>query len=292
MDEWCIGILGGSGLYELAGLEDAEVLDVSTPWGTPSAPIVRGRVAGRSFLFLSRHGPGHRLGPSQIDYRANIDALKRAGATDLLAVSAVGSLQQELAPGDFASVSQFIDRTCGRPSSFFGEGVVAHVSMADPVCPRLTAMATVAAAAAAARIHRDSTYVAIEGPQFSTRAESRLYRSWGCDVIGMTAMPEARLAREAEMPYALMTMVTDYDCWRDEEAPVEVEAVLAIMRDNAKRAAQMVVELAKTLPDRREESPLDRVLDLAIVTPPAARDPGLWRKLEAVAGRLARSAQD
>lgn len=292
MSEWCIGVIGGSGLYELAGLGQAESLRLDTPWGEPSAPVVRGTISGRRFLFLPRHGPGHRVSPGHINYRANIDALKRAGATDILAVSAVGSLQAELAPGEFASVGQFIDRTRQRPSSFFGEGVVAHVSMADPVCPRLTAMAVEAARAARATVHRDATYLAMEGPQFSTRAESRLYRSWGCDVIGMTAMPEARLAREAELPYALMTMVTDYDGWREDAAPVQVEDVLTIMRANAETAAKMLAKLAESLPDRREASPIDRVLDLAIVTPPAARDPALWARLDAVAGRLQGSARD
>ena len=292
MSEWCIGVVGGSGLYELAGFEQAEVLNITGPWGEPSAPVVRGRLAGRTFLFLSRHGPGHRLGPSHVNYRANVDALKRAGASDLVALSAVGSLRNDIAPGHFASVNQFIDRTRGRPSSFFGEGVVAHVSMADPVCPRLTAMTVAAAGGAGTTVHEHATYLAMEGPQFSTRAESRLYRSWGCDVIGMTAMPEARLAREAELPYALMTMVTDYDCWREEEAPVEVEAVLATMRANAERAADLLVKLAEALPAAREPSPLDRVLDVAIVTPPAARDPALWAKLDAVAGRLAGSVPD
>ena len=292
MADWCIGVIGGSGLYELAGLEDATEVPVDSPWGSPSGPVMRGRIAGRTFLFLARHGAGHRVGPSEVNARANVDALKRAGATDLLAISAVGSLREELAPGDFVTVDQFIDRTRGRPSSFFGDGIVAHVSMADPVCPRLSGMASAAAAGAGARIHRGATYLAMEGPQFSTRAESNLYRQWGCDVIGMTAMPEAKLAREAELPYALMAMVTDYDCWRDGEAAVEVEAVLATMRSNAERAARMLVELAEALSAAREASPLDTVLDYAIVTPPAQRDPAACAKLGAVAGRALRFVPD
>ncbi len=287
-EQWVIGVIGGSGLYAFAGLENAETLAVQSPWGEPSAAITRGWLAGRQFLFLPRHGAGHRAGPSHVNYRANIDALKRAGATDLLAISAVGSLREELAPGHFVAVEQMLDRTRGRPSSFFGEGVVAHVSMADPVCSRMTELATNAAERAGAIVHAGATYLAMEGPQFSTRAESRLYQSWGCDVIGMTGMPEAKLAREAELPYALMTMVTDYDCWREGEA-VEVEAVLGVMRANAETAGRMLVELAKALPEVREPSPLDRVLDFAVVTPPEARDPVLVAKLDAVCRRAWRS---
>ncbi|MFC7536751.1 S-methyl-5'-thioadenosine phosphorylase [Sphingomonas sp. GCM10030256] len=290
MAEWCIGVLGGSGLYELAGLEDAEQLSLPTPWGAPSAPVTRGRIGGRRFVFLPRHGAGHGIGPSQVNARANVDALKRAGATDLLAISAVGSLREELVPGEFVLVDQFVDRTRGRPSSFFGDGIVAHVSMADPVCPRLSGLAGEAARQAGAKAHDGGTYLAMEGPQFSTRAESRLYRQWGCDVIGMTAMPEAKLAREAELPYALVAMVTDYDCWRDGQAAVEVESVLATMRANAKAAARMLVALAAALPERREASQLDTVLDYAIVTPPAERDARACERLDAVAGRALRSA--
>lgn len=286
---WVIGVIGGSGLYEVAGLEKAETIAVEGPWGQPSAPVTRGTLGGRSFLFLPRHGAGHRTAPGDVNYRANVDALKRAGATDLLAISAVGSLREALAPGHFVAVEQMIDRTRGRAASFFGEGVVAHVSMADPVCPRLTRLATSAAQVAGATVHGGATYLAMEGPQFSTRAESRLYRSWGCDVIGMTAMPEAKLAREAELPYALMTMVTDYDCWRDGDA-VEVEAVLGTMRENAATAGRMLRAFAEALPEVREPSPIDRVLDLAIVTPPEARDPDLVAKLDAVYRRAGQPA--
>lgn len=289
--EWVIGVIGGSGLYEVAGLKNPETVAVKTPWGNPSGPITRGRIGERTFLFLPRHGAEHRTSPGHINYRANLDALKRAGATDVLAISAVGSLQEQFAPGDFVAVAQMIDRTRGRASSFFGEGVVAHVSMADPVCPRLTTLAVDAAEAAGATVHSGATYLAMEGPQFSTRAESRLYRSWGCDVIGMTAMPEAKLAREAEVPYALMTMVTDYDCWREGEA-VEVEAVLGVMRANAATAGRMLEALAERLPAVREPSSIDTVLDYAVVTPPEARDPALVAKLDAVCGRASRSAQD
>jgi len=286
MSDWCIGVLGGSGLYDIPELEDAQWVAVDTPWGAPSDEIRVGRIAGHKFAFLPRHARGHRIAPGHLNYRANVDALKRAGATDILAVSAVGSLREELAPGAFVAVDQFIDRTRGRVSSFFGEGIVAHVSMADPACPRLTAMAVAAAECAGASVTSGATYLAMEGPQFSTRAESRLYREWGCGVIGMTAMPEARLAREAELPYALMAMVTDYDCWREGEAAVEVEAVIAQLQANAATAGRMLVELAKALPAEREPSPIDSVLDMAIITPPDARDPAAMARLDAVCRRV------
>ena len=291
MSNWCIGVLGGSGLYELPELEDAHWQAVDSPWGTPSDEVLVGTINGKRFAFLPRHGRGHRIAPGSVNSRANIDALKRVGATDILSVSAVGSLREELAPGQFVAVDQFIDRTKGRPASFFGDGVVAHVSMADPVCPRLSRLASVAAERAGAAVQQGATYLAMEGPQFSTRAESRLYRQWGCDVIGMTAMPEAKLAREAELPYALMGMVTDYDCWRDDQSQVEVTDVLAILRDNAARAARMLVALAEALPDERPVSPLDTVLDFAIVTPPENRCPLAMAKLDAVCGRLRQSAR-
>ena len=291
MSNWCIGVLGGSGLYELPELEDAHWQAVDSPWGTPSDEVLVGIINGKRFAFLPRHGRGHRIAPGSVNSRANIDALKRVGATDILSVSAVGSLREELAPGQFVAVDQFIDRTKGRPASFFGDGVVAHVSMADPVCPRLSRLASVAAERAGAAVQQGATYLAMEGPQFSTRAESRLYRQWGCDVIGMTAMPEAKLAREAELPYALMGMVTDYDCWRDDQSQVEVTDVLAILRDNAARAARMLVALAEALPDERSVSPLDTVLDFAIVTPPENRCPLAMAKLDAVCGRLRQSAR-
>ena len=291
MSEWCIGVIGGSGLYELTDLEEAEPIAVRGPWGPMSGEIRTGRIAGKRFAFLPRHGGGHRTAPDKVNYRANIDALKRAGATDILAISAVGSLREDLAPGDFVSVSQFIDRTRGRASSFFGEGVVAHVSMADPTCPRLSEMAALAARQAGPRVHRDAVYLAMDGPQFSTRAESALYRQWGCDVIGMTAMPEAKLAREAELPYALMAMVTDYDSWRNDGEVVQVANVLAILKENAAAAARLVVALAAALPDERTPSPIDTVLDFALVTPPEMRDAGAMGKLDAVCRRVLQAAQ-
>ena len=235
--------------------------------------------------FLPRHGRGHRISPSELNSRANIDCLKRLGVTDVLAVSSVGGLTEERAPGTFTLADQFIDRTKGRPPSFYGSGMVAHVSMADPVCPRLSQLAADAARAAGATVHEGGTYLAMEGPQFSTRAESHLYRSWGCHIIGMTAMPEARLAREAELPYALVGMVTDYDCWREEEAAVDVAQVIAQLSSNAAKARAMVTALLRGLPETREASPIDTCLDVALITAPAARDPALLAKLDAVAGR-------
>jgi 5'-methylthioadenosine phosphorylase len=285
MSEWTIGIIGGSGLYELDELEDAQWIAVDTPWGPPSDELLIGRVAGIRFVFLPRHGRGHRVPPSQVNAQANIDALKRAGCTDVLAISAVGSLREELAPGRFVAVDQFIDRTVARPSSFFGPGLVAHVSMADPVCPRLSELGAAAAEAAGASIARGGTYLAMEGPQFSSRAESHMYRAWGADVIGMTAMPEAKLAREAELPYALVGMVTDYDCWRPGEH-VEVSAIIAQLMANADTGRRLIVELARALPPTRPSSPIDRALDSAIITAPGARDPALLAKLDAIGGRL------
>lgn len=285
MGEWTIGILGGSGLYEMEALEEAQWIAVDTPWGAPSDELLVGRLHGIRFVFLPRHGRGHRIPPSQVNARANVDALKRAGCTDLVAISAVGSLREELAPGRFVLVDQFIDRTFARDKSFFGPGLVAHVSMADPTCPRLSALLATAAAAGAG-VSQGGTYLAMEGPQFSSRAESELYRSWGCDVIGMTAMPEAKLAREAELPYALVGMVTDYDCWRQGEEAVEVSAIIAQLMANAGKARAMVEAFAQALPAKREASPIDTALDSAIVTAPEARDPAMLAKLDAVCGRI------
>ncbi len=285
MTGWTIGILGGSGLYAVDGIEDGRWQTVETPWGAPSDAIYTGRVGHVGVAFLPRHGRGHRISPSELNARANIDALKRLGVTDVLAVSSVGSLVEARPPGSFTIVDQFIDRTKGRPSSFFGTGLVAHVSMADPVCPRLSRYAAEAAREAGAQVDDCGTYLAMEGPQFSTRAESRLYRQWGCDVIGMTAMPEAKLAREAELPYALVGMVTDYDCWRDDEAGVDVAQVVAQLGANAAKARAMVMALLRNLPMEREASPIDTCLDTAIITARDARDPSLVAKLSAVAGR-------
>ncbi len=283
MSEWVIGVLGGSGLYDLPEAEGGEWIDVGTPWGEPADSIRQARIGGVTFLFLPRHGRGHRLPPSSINTRANVDALKRAGCTDLLAISAVGSLREEIAPGAFVLVDQFIDRT-RREQSFFGPGLVAHVSMAEPVCPRMSELAAQATRAAGASVVRGGTYVAIEGPQFSTRAESELYRHWGCDVVGMTAMPEAKLAREAELPYALVGMVTDYDCWRGAEE-ADVPAMLAQLSANAQLAARLIVELARALPQQRPPSPIDTVLDYALITPPQSRSPELVAKLDAICRR-------
>jgi 5'-methylthioadenosine phosphorylase len=288
MAGWHIGVIGGSGLYEAGVLDDAQEIPVGSAFGTPSAPVTMGVVEGVRFTFLPRHGPGHRLSPSHVNYRANIDVLKRCGITDLLAISAVGSLREALAPGTFVAPDQFIDRTVGRARSFFGDGVVAHVGLADPICPRLAGYASAAAEASGAPVHRGGCYVAIEGPQFSTRAESELYRQWGGDVIGMTARPEARLAREAELPYALLGMVTDYDCWRDGEP--EMPAILAVMRDNAERARTALRNLAASLPPEREPSPIDSALDAAIVTPPGQWDRHAAASLDAIAARYLRAA--
>jgi 5'-methylthioadenosine phosphorylase len=285
---WHIGVIGGSGLYHAAGLEEAQEIPVASAFGAPSGPVTTGRIGSVRFTFIARHGAGHRLPPSGINYRANVDVLKRCGVTDILSISAIGSLREEMAPGQFVAADQFIDRTFGRANSFFGEGLVAHVSMADPVCPRLSKLAGDAAERAGATVHRGGCYVAIEGPQFSTRAESRMFREWGADVIGMTALPEARLAREAELPYALLAMVTDYDAWRESEAGVEVSDVLAVMRANAELAQAALAKLAAALPKRRTASPIDRALDHAIVTPREQWDDTLVGRLDAVAVRLLR----
>jgi len=288
MADWFIGVLGGSGLYAIDALENPEWRTFDTPWGAPSDQILTGTIANIRFAFLPRHGRGHPLSPTDLNYRANIDALKRIGCTDLLALSAVGSLKEELPPGRFVVAEQFIDHTRHRVSSFFGAGLVAHVSMADPVCPRLSSLAAKAAREAGAAVTEGGTYIAIEGPQFSSRAESHLYRSWGADIIGMTGMPEAKLAREAELPYALVGMVTDYDCWHDEVAHVEVSEVLRVMHANAETARRTVAAFARLLPPTREPSPIDTCLDQALVTAPDPRDPALVAKLDAVAGRVLR----
>lgn len=283
---WTIGIIGGSGLYQIDTLEDAQWIRVDTPWGDASDEILCGRIGSVQLRFLPRHGRGHRIPPSEVNARANIDALKRAGCTDLLAISSVGSLREDLPPGHFVAVDQFIDRTRNRPSSFFGTGMVAHVSMAQPVCERLSSHAATAVEAAGGTMTRGGTYLAMEGPQFSSRAESNLYRQWGADVIGMTAMPEAKLAREAELPYALIGMVTDYDCWREDAAFVEVSEVIAQMNANGAVARAAVEAFVRALPEKRSPSPLDTVLDHALITAPDARDPAMLAKLDAVAGRV------
>jgi 5'-methylthioadenosine phosphorylase len=286
MSNWVLGVIGGSGLYDIPGITGAW-RTVETPWGPPSDQVFDGAIGDQRIVFLPRHGRGHRLSPSSINARANIDALKRMGVTDVLSLSACGSLREELAPGDFVLVDQFIDRTFAREKSFFGTGMVAHVSMAHPVCPRLAALAANAAKAVGARTHLGGTYLVMEGPQFSTLAESKLYRSWGCDVIGMTNMPEAKLAREAELPYASVAMVTDYDCWREETEAVTVANVLEVMAANSARAKALVAAMAQALAGApREASPIDTCLDFALITAPQARDSALLEKLDAVAGRV------
>ncbi len=290
MAGWTIGVIGGSGLYEIAELEGAEWRTVGSPFGEPSDQLLIGRLGRVELVFLPRHGRGHRLAPGRVNGRANIDALKRAGCTDILAISSVGSLREELEPGRFVAIDQFIDRTFAREKSFFGEGLVAHVSMAEPVCQRLSAFAVAAAREAGSPVAEGATYLAMEGPQFSTRAESALYRQWGCDVIGMTAMPEAKLAREAELPYALIGMVTDYDCWRAETPDVEVAQVIAQLKVNANAARRLIAELARLLPAERTPSPIDRALDAALLHDPDKVDPALLKPLEAIlARRLGRS---
>lgn len=288
MQKRVLGFIGGSGVYAMDALEDARRIDVETPWGAPSDALLRGRLHGVDAVFLARHGAGHRLPPAQVNYRANIDALKRAGVTDLISVSACGSFREELSPGTFVIVDQFIDRTSGREKSFFGPGFVAHVSMADPVCPALADGLEASCRALRIPVKRNGTYICIDGPQFSSRAESHMYQAWGCDVIGMTNMPEAKLAREAELPYATAAMVTDYDCWRVEDGPVEVGLILETLKQNTANAARMVSELAKRLGPERDPSPLgvENALDMAVITAPQARDPRMMKKLDVVAGRF------
>ena len=287
-ESWHIGVIGGSGLAEGIGMDDAQEIEVSSPFGEPSGPVTMGWLGEVRFTFIARHGAGHRLPPGEINYRANIDVLKRCGVTDVIALSAIGSLNEAMEPGHFVAVDQLIDRTAQRENSFFGPGLVAHVSLADPVCPRLSAALADAAEGEGATVHRSGCYVAIEGPQFSTRAESRMYRAWGADVIGMTAMPEARLAREAELPYALLGMITDYDSWRDGDE-AQVAEILAVMHRNVALAQSVVRRLAAALPAKRKPSPLDTALEHAIMTAPPARNRALMTKLQAVAGRVLQS---
>mgnify|MGYP005748223827 FL=1 len=284
-----IGIIGGSGIYQLDSLENPEWVSVTSPWGTPSDQILTGVLDGVPMAFLPRHGRGHVHAPSDVPYRANIDALKRLGVTDVISVSACGSFREAMAPGDFVIVDQFIDRTVGRASSFFGSGCVAHVSLAHPTCPRLSAACADAARAAGVTVHEGGTYLAMEGPQFSTLAESRMYREvWGCDVIGMTNMPEAKLAREAELCYASVAMVTDYDCWHPDHEEVDVAQVIATLGANAAHARALVAGLPTRLGAERAPCPhgCDRALEHAIMTAHDRRDPALLARLDAVAGRV------
>jgi len=290
MSKTVLGIIGGSGVYDIDGLENARWRRVESPWGAPSDELLFGRLAGVDMVFLPRHGRGHVHSPTSINYRANIDALKRAGVTDVISVSACGSFKEKLAPGTFLMVDQFIDRTHAREKSFFGPGFVAHVSMAHPIDPRLADALYEAAREEGIRCAKGGTYLAMEGPQFSTLAESNLYRTWGCSVIGMTAMPEAKLAREAELPYALVAMVTDYDCWHEEHEHVTVEQVIRVLTANAENARRLIKRVAPQLGPERTPSPLgiEHVLDTAIITAPEKRDPKLFSKLDAVAGRVLR----
>jgi 5'-methylthioadenosine phosphorylase len=283
-----IGVIGGSGIYDIAGLSHQRWVTQPSSFGEPSDQLLIGELAGVRMVFLPRHGRGHRLSPSDINYRANIDALKRTGVTEILSISACGSFKEDLPPGHFVIADQFVDRTYARAKSFFGAGCVAHVSMAHPVCGRLGDALEVAASEANIPVSRGGTYLCIEGPQFSSLAESELYRSWGCDVIGMTNMPEAKLAREAELCYATVAMVTDFDCWHPGHDHVTVEAVVKVLLDNAAKGRALVKAVAPHLEHR--QGPCARgchsALDHAIITPPDARDSALLRKLDAVAGRV------
>jgi 5'-methylthioadenosine phosphorylase len=283
-----VGIIGGSGVYDMPGIEDAAWRKLASKWGEPSDEARIGRFGDLPVAFLPRHGRGHRFSPSDINYRANNDALKRLGVTDIVSISAVGSLREELAPGSFVAVDQFIDRTFARPKSFFGAGCVAHVSMAHPVAPLLSGRLVRAAEAAGISCRRGGTLVVMEGPQFSTLAESQLYRSWGADLIGMTAMPEAKLAREAEMSYATLAMVTDYDSWHPDHDKVDVAAVIRVLNENRDGAQALLARFLADFPAEHEPCPAgsDRALDHAIMTAPAMRDPALLARLDAVAGRV------
>ncbi len=283
-----LGVIGGSGLYDLPGLKNVREERIESPWGEPSGPLRIGEIDGLPIAFLSRHDKGHRLSPSDINYRANIDVVKRAGVTDLVSLSACGSFKEELPPGTFVLIDQFVDRTFHRHSSFFGRGCVAHVSMAHPVSPRLRLHLAEAADAEGIAVVRSGTYVCIEGPQFSTLAESLTYKNLGYSVIGMTNLPEAKLAREAEICYATVAMVTDYDCWHPDHDAVTVTDIIKVLMANAEKGARLIARLARTFPREHEPCPIgsDRALDTAIITALEARDPVLLRKLEAVAGRV------
>lgn len=284
-----IGIIGGSGIYQIDGLEDSSWTQVTSPWGRPSDAILTGRLDGVEMAFLPRHGRGHVHAPSDVPYRANIDALKRLGVTDVISVSACGSFREAMAPGDFVIVDQYIDRTFARAKSFFGSGCVAHVSVAHPTCSCLGDACEAAARDAGITVHRGGTYLAMEGPQFSTLAESRMYReSWGADVIGMTGMPEAKLAREAEMCYACVAMITDYDSWHPEHGEVDVTRIIATLTGNADKGRSLIGRLPALLGADRAPCPegCDRALEYAILTAPEARDQGVLAKLDAVAGRV------
>lgn len=283
-----LGVIGGSGVYDIEGLENTHWETITSPFGEPSDALLFGELNGQQLVFLPRHGRGHRVPPSEVNYRANIDILKRAGVTDIISVSAVGSLREDLHPGMFVIVDQFIDRTIARKKSFFGTGLVAHVSMAHPVCHRLGDHIEAAATQAKMNIVRGGTYLVMEGPQFSTLAESELYRTWNCDVIGMTNMPEAKLAREAEMCYATIAMVTDYDCWHPDHDNVSVEAIIKVLLSNADNARSLVKTIAP-LTQEDQSTPSCHCkfsLEHALITAPEYRNPAMLEKLAAVAGRV------
>ena len=288
MFETLVGIIGGSGLYDISELEHQEWQTVDTPWGVPSDQLLFGSIRGTKLVFLPRHGRGHRFSPSTINYRANVDALKRCGVTEIVSLSACGSLNENIEPGTFVLVDQFIDRTFARASSFFSDGIVAHVSMSRPVADRLVISLNEALSQWDIPRVLGGTYLCIEGPQFSTYAESTLYREWGCDVIGMTNMPEAKLAREAEIPYATVAMVTDFDCWHPDHDDVQMDDILKVMKKNTAQAQKLIVEFVTEFPRQRDvcESGADRALDGAIVTARDSWDPHLIRRLDAVAGRI------
>ena len=288
MTQAMLGIIGGSGIYDMDGLQHPSWVTVDSPWGAPSDAVLTGQMGGVKMAFLPRHGRGHVHSPTTVPYRANIDALKRLGVTDIISVSACGSFREEMAPGDFVIVDQFIDRTFAREKSFFGTGCVAHVSLAHPTCPRLSDACATAAEAAGITVHRGGTYLAMEGPQFSSLAESKLYRSWGCDVIGMTNMPEAKLAREAEICYASVAMITDYDSWHPDHGAVDITAIIATLKGNGSKAHDLIARLPALLGADRAPCAhgCDRALDHAIMTAPDKRDPALMAQLDVITARV------
>lgn len=276
---YVLGVIGGSGLYQMPGLEDVQEVDVETPWGSPSDAVIKGRLGDTTLLFLPRHGRGHRIPPSAINFRANLWALKSLGATHVMSVSAVGSLREEIVPGDLVVVDQFIDRTQRRAGTFFDEGIAAHVSMADPVCPLLARAVSEAARKTGAKVHEGGTYVCIEGPRFSTRAESFMFRSWNCSVVGMTNVPEVFLAREIELPYCTLALATDYDCWREHDASVDIKMILEILHKNVERAQETVRHLASTLPDPAR-SPASNAFEHAVLTDPSRVPPHIRERFK------------
>jgi 5'-methylthioadenosine phosphorylase len=280
-----LGIIGGSGLYQMDGLEGVEEIILDTPFGAPSGAYLSGRMGGRAVVFLARHGSGHRILPTELNFRANIHGFRQLGADAIISVSAVGSLREEIKPGHMVVPAQFIDRSYARPSTFFGEGIVAHVSFADPVCPQLSSTVAQAAVTAGAKVHSGGTYVCMEGPQFSTRAESHLYRSWGGDVIGMTNLQEAKLAREAEICFATLAMATDYDCWREDEEGVAAGDIISVLAANVAKARETVAEAAGSV-DPARDCGCRRALDGSLVTDPSVMEPATKEKLAHILDRV------